>query len=338
MNRHVFNQAGVELGEYGSLILAKSIKQLAQSTEARSLRFWGKIQGTQKDYYIVEAFEPKNLAEDSRPEGGEPRGVGINEYTYFVSNQAQGGFEALPDLMPEDLETARTIKVCFSGNLEREIITNPYYFKQEKFFLRAQIARIHHATKLVPVGRHKISEREEKSEQPMDVEPNQPEDPEQPIPTPSTEQMGNKSSWVHYAKNILKNNKTGHTLNEEAEDREKEIDRILASDPYEPRLKPITDDKACKGNYPAWILRTYGDKMSYAMANPLHGAKQYSCVVVKSTVWPGAMSYFWQGQWGEIYMGDGHKHENVTYFPIQPPAIMDDPEERPVCGEVSKSS
>lgn len=54
-----------------------------------------------------------------------------------MSNQAQGGFEALPDLMPEDLEAARTIKVCFSGNLEREIITNPYYFKQEKYFLRA---------------------------------------------------------------------------------------------------------------------------------------------------------------------------------------------------------
>lgn len=127
------------------------------------------------------------MAEDARPEGGEPRGVGINEYTYYVSNKASGKWEALPDLMPEDLMAARTIKVSFSGNLEREIITNPFYFKQEKFYLRAQIARIHHCTKLVPVDRHKISEREEKSEQPFDVEPNQPEDPEQPIPTPSTE-------------------------------------------------------------------------------------------------------------------------------------------------------
>ncbi len=125
----------------------------------------------------------------------------------------------------------------------------------------------------MPVDRHKISEREEKSEQPFDVEPNQPEDPEQPIPTPSTEQMGNKASWVHYAKCILKNNKTSHVLNEEVEDREKEIDRVLSIDPYEPRLKPISQDKTCKGNYPAWILRSYGDSMSYAMANPLHGAK-----------------------------------------------------------------
>ena len=105
--------------------------------------------------------------------------------------------------------------------------------------------------------------------------------------------MCNKDSWVHYAKCILKNNKTSHTLNEEVEDREKEIDNVLSIDPYEKRLKPITGDKACKGNYPAWILRKYGDSMRYAMANPLHGAKQYNVVVVKSTVWPGAMSYFW---------------------------------------------
>ena len=117
--------------------------------------------------------------------------------------------------------------------------------------------------------------------------------------------MANKASWVHYAKNILGNNKVSHTLGDEAEDREKEIDRVLGLDPYEPRLKPITQDSACKGSYPAWILRTYGDKLKYAMANPLHGAKQYSVVVVKSTVWPGAMSYFWQGKWGELYMGDG---------------------------------
>ena len=179
LNRHVFNAAGIELGEYGSLILQKSLKDLAAKTEARSLRLWGKINGTVKDYYVVEAFEPKNLPEDTRPEGGEARGVGVNEYTYFVANQAQGPWEPLPDLNPDDLAAARTIKVCFTGNLERNIVTNPFYFKQEKNYLRAQIARIHSATKLVPIGRHKITEREDKSELPFEVEPNQPEDPEQ---------------------------------------------------------------------------------------------------------------------------------------------------------------
>lgn len=160
--------------------------------------------------------------------------------------------------------------MSFSGNLDRPITTNPFYFKTERTFLRAQISRIHHSTKLVPVGRHRIVEREEKSELPFDVEVNQPEDPDQPVPTPSTEQMCDKASWVHYARCILNNNKTSHTLPEEAEDRDAEIAKVLAKDPYEQRLKAITEDKACKGSYPAWILRCYGDSMTYAMSNPQH--------------------------------------------------------------------
>ena len=130
--------------------------------------------------------------------------------------------------------------MCFTGNLDREIVTNPYYFKTEKHYLRAQISRIHHATKLVPKGQHKVTDREEKSEQPYEVEAMVAEDPEQTIPKPTVDQMTDKANWVHYAKNILRNNKTSHSIPEDVEDREKEIDRLLGVDPYETRLKPIT--------------------------------------------------------------------------------------------------
>ena len=66
------------------------------------------------------------------------------------------------------------------------------------------------------------------------------EDPEQTIPKPTVDQMTDKANWVHYAKNILRNNKTSHSIPEDVEDREKEIDRLLGVDPYETRLKPIT--------------------------------------------------------------------------------------------------
>lgn len=79
----------------------------------------------------------------------------------------------------------------------------------------------------MPAGRYRVTEREEKSEQPFEVEPNQPEDAEQPIPMPTAQEMKNKANWVHYAKTILRTNKTAHAINEEAEDREKEIDRLL---------------------------------------------------------------------------------------------------------------
>lgn len=121
---------------------------------------------------------------------------------------------------------------------------------------------------------------------------------------------------------------------EEIEDVQK---RIVAADPFEPRLKPISQDKGCKGNYPAWIVRTFGDSCTYKAANPQHPNQDlnYGVVAVKSTVWPGALSFFWCGKWGDLYVGDGHKHEDITYFPVQPPMIMEDPDEREVMPEVS---
>jgi hypothetical protein len=43
----------------------------------------------------------------------------------------------LPDLFPKDVAAARGIKVLFSGNLQRTIYTNPYFFKMEQHYLRA---------------------------------------------------------------------------------------------------------------------------------------------------------------------------------------------------------
>ena len=113
---------------------------------------------------------------------------------------------------------------------------------------------------------------------------------------------------------------------------------MVAADPFEQRLKPITADKSCKGNYPAWVLRAYGDKTNYAAANPAVTADQnYRVVFVKSTVWPGAQSYFSQGTWGQIYVGNGLKHENTLFYPVNPPQICSDPVEKPTAAEPNPS-
>lgn len=50
--------------------------------------------------------------------------------------------------------------------------------------------------------------------------------------------------------------------------------------------------------------------MNYAAANPaVTNPQNYRVVFVKSTVWPGAHTYFTQGTWGQIYVGNGLKHE-----------------------------
>ena len=72
-----------------------------------------------------------------RSEDFEPRGTGVNTLAYWVSNSADGPWEALDDLEPADLEASRTFKVLFTGDLDRDIITNPFYFKKERTYLRA---------------------------------------------------------------------------------------------------------------------------------------------------------------------------------------------------------
>jgi len=50
-------------------------------------------------------------------------------------------------------------------------------------------------------------------------------------------------------------------------------------------------------------------------------------IVVRSLQWPGSFNYYYQGKYLNIYVGNGHKYEEVNYFPIHPPIVNEDPEE-----------
>ena len=82
----------------------------------------------------------------------EANGTGVNKFTYYVSHSSFDDWKKLPDLQPKDIQASREIKVMFSGDLERTIFTNPFFFGKEKNYLRAQIARISFSTSLCPVG------------------------------------------------------------------------------------------------------------------------------------------------------------------------------------------
>ena len=176
------------------MLLQKSLSKLAATTAATNLRLWGKISGTKCDYYIAEGTaEAAGEAEEEPPADKEPRGSpGVNQFSYWVCNSAdENKWFALPDLCPSDLAAARAIKVCFTGNLDRKIVTNPFFVKNESFYLRAQIARISQSTSLVPKGVYRLNEDDKNV-----IEENTPE--EGPVPVPSTQQMGCIDYWVHY--------------------------------------------------------------------------------------------------------------------------------------------
>lgn len=127
----------------------------------------------------------------------------MNKFTYFVTPDSLSAWSRLPDISPKDIAASRQIKVLFSGDLNRNIFTNPFFAGQEKHYLRAQIARITHSTALLPKGIMKLVE-----DSPREIEENTPEEGELVYPT--TEAMSKPEMWVHANLNILKNCRTAH--------------------------------------------------------------------------------------------------------------------------------
>jgi len=108
------------------------------------IRLWGKILGTDADYYIAEAFKEGEVGEpDESDQTAEPSGVGANKYTYFVTNDlAAQEWVRLPNVRPKEIVAARRIKKLMSGNINNTVITHPPFPGNEQVLLRAQIARI----------------------------------------------------------------------------------------------------------------------------------------------------------------------------------------------------
>lgn len=130
------------------------MKKLSGDSGAGRIKFWGKIRGTNSDFYVAEGEVEGGDEEggEEKPADFEAPGTGINKFTYWVAHSSLGAWTKLPDLSPKDVAAARGIKVLFSGDLERTIYTNPFFFGKEKHYLRAQIARISHSTTLCPKG------------------------------------------------------------------------------------------------------------------------------------------------------------------------------------------
>ena len=344
----IFQWAGIGFGEQETYRLQKSIKKLAAAKPHKSLRFFGKIFGTVSDYYVIEAVgdagddenEEEAPGEDAEPDPRlEGKGTGVNELSYYVACDSLSDWKRLPDLSYKDLIAARQVKVLFSGNLERPIFTNPFFFGKEKHYLRAQLSRIIHSTTLLPVGVMKLEE-DEGAERLFNVVPNEGEE-DKPFVMPTTSQMSEAKMWVHAKPNILINGRTVHIPPEdpgdlpegEEFDPEEAKRQMEQADPYEPLLKKITDDCAVttggKAKCPAWNVRICGDTCEYKQFDPAQKASRSNAVVVvRSLQWPGAYSFFFDGKVQQIYLGNGHKFgQETSNFPVNPPEVMADPEE-----------
>ena len=157
-----------------------------------------------------------------------------------------------------------------------------------------------------------------------------PENEEDHFKQPETEDQTSLNNWLHHPKSILLNNRTGHlepTL-EEGDEREpaEVLKEIIKKDPYEARLKPITEDSKIDSSS-SWKVSLFGTKTRQAVFGKMGkiSSEHYGIVVLKSLRWPGSVTC-WKGTTQyQIYVGDGLKNEECTYFPVYPPTIPEDP-------------
>lgn len=148
--------AGIGFGQQELYRLQKSLKRLVAESAAENVRFFGLIKGTEKDYYIAEGDDAGEDEEVERSPDFEAKGTGVNRKTYWVTSSTIAPWTKLPHLEPKDIAAARAIKVLFTGDLNREIHTNPNFFGKEDIYLRAQIARISANTSLCASNKFKL--------------------------------------------------------------------------------------------------------------------------------------------------------------------------------------
>ena len=337
---------GISLGEKESFLLTNSLRNLSFNKNLpNGVTFWGKIFGTEKDYYIVEAsgVEPNNDNNNQNQEEQkdlEKRNEdGINKNTYYVTNDLTSEWIELPDIKPEQLRAARKIRYIFTGNLKRNIVTNPHFPGLEKELLRCQIARISHGVKIEPSIDHWKVDTDapfKPLEKNPDAKPMKPND------------YLLLKNWIHFYPGIINQGRVQHYIEvpddtpDADEYRKKEIDK----DPFDKRARPISEDSYLNSSIPnvkipAWKLQyLYDDKIyinNNIKLNPDDPEEQkdntenYAVICLRSLRWPGAHVVKIKNEIHTLYFGWGQKFADYTLgekfvyqdFPIIPRDIND---------------
>lgn len=139
----------------------------------------------------------------------------------------------LPDCQPEMISGAKLIKKSLTGNLNAPVDSTPPFPFQERHLLRAQLARIQHATQIVPNKTYELDE-----------ETNQIKFGEE-APDTSTEALKSLENWCHYPPYILNQGRCTHVEPDIADEeaRNAAIEEMKTADPPVDRFKALNEDK-----------------------------------------------------------------------------------------------
>ncbi|XP_029105821.1 radial spoke head protein 4 homolog A-like [Scleropages formosus] len=311
-------QAGVGLGKEEMHRIFLALKQLVDTQPLQRCRFWGKILGTESNYFVAEgefregedeedeaAEEEERKAEHDMDAANrlhkladkslpvvpkEDKGTGANKCSYFVCREPGMPWVRLPSVTPAQIIAARQICKFFTGRLDAPIASSPPFPGNEANYLRAQIARISASTQVSPLGFYQFAE-EEGEEDEEAARGTLEENPDfEGIPV--SEMAESLSTWVHHVPHILEQGRCiwvnlAEKPEEDLEDEEEgEEEKEKEEEPDEPEpevgpplLTPVSEDAEINKT-PPWT-----SKMSSTLVS------QFAIAVLRSNLWPGAYSF-----------------------------------------------
>ncbi|MCQ2819820.1 MAG: hypothetical protein MJ252_21355 [archaeon] len=349
--------AGISFGDKESLLLTNSLKSLSSNLTSGSIKFFGKIMGSEKDYYIAEGvdMESSNTEINYDNDMEKIKEEGVNRNIFFVTNDLSEKWVELPVVKPKQIIQSRNIRYTFTGDLNRQVLSNPTFNGQEKHLLRCMIARIYHGAKVVPNCFWPYSVEE--AETPFkDLKRGEGGDDEKPK-VYTNSQIINLNTWIHYPPGILKCGRVSHFIDEPPEgvDPDEYTKKIKENDPFDKRIKFLNEDKLIKAKYCSgivpWKIDQYYEDNIYV--NPymkilkpgeegydetVDGLKNNkvnnTLTIVKSLRWPGAINVLMGTETTFYYFGDGMKvleDEEKYCFKAFPkfPEELADKEEHP---------
>ncbi len=299
--------AGFSLGREEVFKLSRSVQELATNANLTNVRLFGRIFGTKKDYFVVEAkmAEPPEPPAEEEGSKNEAYGQGANEYVYYVANSLTGGWTQLPSVTPEQIVTARQVRRFFTGDLAAPVLGFPRFPWGEAALLRAQIARIAASTTISPKGFYNT----EGEEDDVQLVPNE------EFEALSAEDLAQAENWCHHRAAILKQGRCKPFAKPEEEEAEEEEEKKEEEAPeeVEEAVALLGGLEADEVKLPAgaWSFRTYPAVPS-----------AHAVSVAASNLWPGAATVVKKKAFAFIYVGFGQQQLTAPYAPPAPPAVQ----------------
>jgi len=310
-----FEFAGVGLAREDAFRLYLAMSGLKETYGLKSVRFFGKILGTKKDYYVVEGtYATKPAATPYTGDGTAPEepGSGLNACAYYVANGVSDAFELLPDTTPDAVLASMAIKKYFTGELGAPVNCYPPFPGAEKEYLRAQIARIAQATVLVPAGKFQLDEEVEEGPKPIiPVEEYEPK---------AAAEMTDLENWCRLYGGILKIGRCTNVPKVASEEEEEEAPEL---EEEVPALAAVGGDAVIstllpEEELPAWTTKLFNKQ-----------GGDFTVAVARSHRWPGAFSagLAKADKFANLYIGHGTENTGVAFTPVPPPAILAEAED-----------